>query len=245
MFASSNMHKKKQTTNSARATMPHASDEIASEYANERGKQREFRFEFGFVQKHLERNKKTLDLMCGPGRFLVGLTKAGYDIEGIDLSPNMIDEAREYARTRSTKIQVSQQDGAKLSYSDGEFNQVIVMGDSIGAITTKDARMKVLDEIARITSKNGRIVLVYGSAISSVRLFGGLLVSYLVEGLIHRRSVEFGDKRYRYGASDTLMIHHYYLSSTIQRQLRDRSFTVQDDIPIPQSDKRIVIAEKI
>ncbi|MBI4448740.1 class I SAM-dependent methyltransferase [Candidatus Woesearchaeota archaeon] len=50
--------------------------------------------ELAYLMQHLRKNHKILDLACGYGRFTIPLTKRGYDVEGIDISPNLIAKAR-------------------------------------------------------------------------------------------------------------------------------------------------------
>jgi len=38
--------------------------------------------------------------MCGSGRFLVPLAEAGFDIDGVDASPDMLDSCRRKCRER-------------------------------------------------------------------------------------------------------------------------------------------------
>ena len=49
----------------------------------------------GFFAKHAERKvADVLDLACGTGRMTIELAKRGYDMIGVDRSPEMLDFAR-------------------------------------------------------------------------------------------------------------------------------------------------------
>jgi len=54
--------------------------------------------ELGYYRRAIERfGEPALDLACGAGRLLVPLLSAGFDVEGADISPDMLDRAREVA----------------------------------------------------------------------------------------------------------------------------------------------------
>lgn len=46
---------------------------------------------------HLEKNARVLDLACGKGRHSITLNKLGYNVLGVDLSPNSIELAKYHA----------------------------------------------------------------------------------------------------------------------------------------------------
>ena len=50
-----------------------------------------------FAEYRVPSPGRVLDLACGIGRHSVLLSKSGYDVIGIDLSPLFIEKAREYA----------------------------------------------------------------------------------------------------------------------------------------------------
>jgi 2-polyprenyl-3-methyl-5-hydroxy-6-metoxy-1,4-benzoquinol methylase len=54
--------------------------------------------ELNFLKKILDKKQKILDLACGYGRFTIPLAKEGYDIQGLDLSPDLLKKAREDAK---------------------------------------------------------------------------------------------------------------------------------------------------
>ena len=55
-----------------------------------------------FIHEQIKKNEKTptslvLDLACGTGRITFELNKFGYDMTGVDLSANMLSQARDFA----------------------------------------------------------------------------------------------------------------------------------------------------
>lgn len=93
-----------------------------------------------------------LDAGCGTGLSGPYLRALGYEVEGLDFSPEMlrIAETRQaYARlTRATL-------GEALPWQSGHFRAVF----STGVFTAGHAPASSLDEIARITAAGGHVVV--------------------------------------------------------------------------------------
>jgi SAM-dependent methyltransferase len=53
--------------------------------------------ELPYFQKHVERGQPALDVACGTGRLLIPFLKAGLDVDGCDVSPDMVALCRERA----------------------------------------------------------------------------------------------------------------------------------------------------
>lgn len=96
-------------------------DEIESEKANRW---------LGEINKLIPagRSLKILDVGCGTGYFEVILGKQGHDITGIDLTPEMIERAKEMIRIYEldeTIVKVQQGDAEHLDFEDETFDVVI------------------------------------------------------------------------------------------------------------------------
>ena len=68
---------------------------------------------------------KVLDVGTGTGFFAVLLAQAGYRVEGVDLTPAMLEEARALAAQRGLDIVFREMDAQALDYEDGCFDAVI------------------------------------------------------------------------------------------------------------------------
>lgn len=53
---------------------------------------------------------KALDIACGKGRNAIYLAERGFQVEGIDISENALDEARRVTRERNLSIEFRQED---------------------------------------------------------------------------------------------------------------------------------------
>src|SRR2546421_11189438 len=53
--------------------------------------------EIAYFQKYVERGQPALDVACGTGRLLIPYLRAGLDVDGCDVSPDMVARCREKA----------------------------------------------------------------------------------------------------------------------------------------------------
>ena len=66
-----------------------------------------------------------LDVGTGTGFFAILLAEKGHRVEGIDLTPAMLEEARRLAKQRNLDITFREMDAQNLAYPDGTFDVVI------------------------------------------------------------------------------------------------------------------------
>ena len=94
-----------------------------------------------------------LDAGAGTGRLGEVLSLHGYDnFVGIDLSPGMLEVAAQKPGYRETRVQRL---GDTLDFPDGTFPVVA----SLGAFAPNLARAEAFDELIRVTSPGGILVL--------------------------------------------------------------------------------------
>lgn len=79
------------------------------------------------IFKHLPQGKplKILDVGCGAGFFSILLAKSGYSVTGIDLTPNMIEEAKLLAQSQNCTVSFAVMDAEALNFADAAFDAVI------------------------------------------------------------------------------------------------------------------------
>ena len=72
-----------------------------------------------------DRNLRILDVGCGAGFFSVLLAKEGYQVTGVDLTPDMVENARTLAEEEKTDCEVFVMDAENLRFADESFDVVI------------------------------------------------------------------------------------------------------------------------
>lgn len=76
-------------------------------------------------QLHQDRNLRILDVGCGAGFFSVLLAKEGYQVTGVDLTPDMVENARTLAEEEKTDCEFFVMDAENLRFADESFDVVI------------------------------------------------------------------------------------------------------------------------
>ena len=79
------------------------------------------------IEKYLPKGRSLniLDVGTGTGFFAVLLAQQGHRVEGIDLTPAMLEEARNLSAQRNLDITFREMDAQNLSYGDESFDVVI------------------------------------------------------------------------------------------------------------------------
>ena len=119
------------------------------------------------LKRYLPTNKdaKILDAAGGTGRVTLPLAKMGYSITLCDISPGMLDAAKQkmFKEGVSDKVTISECNACNLSFPDESFDFVLCYGGGI----------KAAKELVRVTKKNGKISICIsnrlGTAISKFR----------------------------------------------------------------------------
>ncbi len=138
------------------------------------------------LARHCPGDGKILDAGCGTGRVGQVLRELGYqDLEGIDISHGMLDEARK----KGCYVGLHQQDLAQpLGYSDGAFDAVI----SVGVFVRGHAPSSSLDELVRVTKPSGHVVFTLRPEFYVGSDFNEKLAALATDG--RWRWVETGDR---------------------------------------------------
>lgn len=105
-----------------------------------------------------DKNYKILDIGCGTGRHAVELAKRGYNVTGIDLSPSMIEKAKENANKSNVKIDFSVAD-ARDPHFDSEFDLVIMLCEGgFSLMETDEMNFEILKNASKALKKNGKMI---------------------------------------------------------------------------------------
>jgi ubiquinone/menaquinone biosynthesis C-methylase UbiE len=97
---------------------------------------------------------KILDVACGTG-LNIPLFPAGSDITAVDLSPNMLEQARKNAIKHRLSVSLAVMDAEKLEFPDGSFDTAV---STLSTCTFPDP-VKALQEMKRVCRPNGLILL--------------------------------------------------------------------------------------
>jgi ubiquinone/menaquinone biosynthesis C-methylase UbiE len=100
-------------------------------------------------------NLKILDVCCGTGTLLALYARPGCDLVGIDLSPSMLDLARQKL---GSSARLLLEDARHMSFPDAQFDLVTIML-ALHEMPA-DTRLRVLGECLRVTKPGGRVLVI-------------------------------------------------------------------------------------
>jgi len=100
-----------------------------------------------------------LDLACGYGRITFLLAEKGYNIVGIDLSKNLIKDAKEKCKKLGLEIDFRVGDMRELPYPSKSFDKVICLWSSFNHILTEIDQIKTINEIYRVLKEKGIAII--------------------------------------------------------------------------------------
>jgi SAM-dependent methyltransferase len=109
-----------------------------------------------FVQRlNLKPGVRVLDAACGSGNQSIPAARAGALVTGIDIVPNLLEQAQSRARSEGLRIQFGEYDVENLPFENGSFDVVMSM---FGAMFAPRPEL-VSAELIRVCRPGGVIAL--------------------------------------------------------------------------------------
>lgn len=118
----------------------------------------EYKMTMRILNKYISNGKKILDLGGASGIYTFPLAKQGNYLTLADLSPKLIEQAKEKIKTEKINniISCDVENAVSLSYPDEEFDIVLLFGP-LYHLLEKNEREKCIKEVYRVL-KNGGLV---------------------------------------------------------------------------------------
>ncbi len=104
---------------------------------------------------NLKPGMRVLDVACGNGNQSIPAARTGATVTGVDIAPNLIEQARKRAETENVKIQFDEGDAENLPYADASFDVVMTMFGAMFAPRPE----RVSAELIRVCRPGGRIAM--------------------------------------------------------------------------------------
>jgi SAM-dependent methyltransferase len=98
---------------------------------------------------------QVLDVACGTGNLSIAAAQLEARVRGLDIAPNLIEQARSRAGSAGLKIQFDEGDAEELPYQDESFDFVLSM---YGAMFAPRAE-RVAEELIRVCRPGGVIAM--------------------------------------------------------------------------------------
>ena len=110
----------------------------------------------GFVARlNLKPGTKVLDVACGTGNQSIPAGRTGAQVTGLDIAPNLLEQARQRAAEENLEIEFVEGDAEKLPYPDGQFDVVLSM---FGAMFAPRPEV-VASELKRVCRPGGMVAM--------------------------------------------------------------------------------------
>ena len=103
----------------------------------------------------LKPGMKVLDVACGTGNLAIPAARTGATVTGVDIAPNLVEQARENAKRAGLTVQFDEGDAEALPYGDASFDAVVTM---FGAMFAPRPEL-VAAELKRVCRPGGFIAM--------------------------------------------------------------------------------------
>jgi 2-polyprenyl-3-methyl-5-hydroxy-6-metoxy-1,4-benzoquinol methylase len=109
-----------------------------------------------FVQRlNLKPGTRVLDVACGSGNQSIPAARTGAIVTGVDIAPNLIEQAGKWAAKENLEIRFDEGDAENLPYADAEFDVVMTMFGAMFAPRPE----RVSAELIRVCRPGGVIAM--------------------------------------------------------------------------------------
>ena len=109
-----------------------------------------------FVERlNLKPGMTVLDVACGTGNQSIPAARAGALVTGVDIAPNLLEEARKWAENEGLEIRFDEGDAENLPYTDAGFDAVVSMFGAMFAPRPE----RITSELLRVCRVGGLVAL--------------------------------------------------------------------------------------
>lgn len=109
-----------------------------------------------FVERiNLKPGMHVLDIGCGTGNQSIPAARTGAFVTGVDIAPNLLEQARRRAEAEHLRICFEEGDAERLLFGSGEFDVVFSMFGAMFA----PRHDRVMTELIRVCRPGGRIIM--------------------------------------------------------------------------------------
>lgn len=120
------------------------------------------------IQEHHPEAEKILELACGTGSVAISLEELGYyEITASDLSPQMIEVAKEKALKVDSEVQFRTLDFLNIDIED-QFDVIFSVFDSVNYLQAESEIKLMLDECRKVLNEDGLLIFDFSTPLNSM-----------------------------------------------------------------------------
>lgn len=129
-------------------------------------------FDFEYYKNALKKLRgPVLEAGCGNGRLLIPLLKAGIDVVGLDISPDMLSLCRKNLKAHKQNAKLIQADLVAFQSSQ-KFDAILIPVGTFMLFETVAVAKTVLKNMASLLSKKGKLLIDIGTPSLDLELEG-------------------------------------------------------------------------
>jgi SAM-dependent methyltransferase len=195
------------------------------------------RADVAFCEQVFERPGRLIDLGCGTGRLCVHFARKGFDCVGVDLSDEMLAQARVNADEAGVKVEWRNANLVELSgIPDEGFDYAACLFSTLGMVRGTENRVAAMRQAFRVLRPGGRFVLHVHN-----RYFRGLgwgrVARQAVRTFLGRADAGDVTMPQAYGGAP-LTLHHFTCREATAL-LTAAGFRVQDMTAVAESEGKV------
>jgi ubiquinone/menaquinone biosynthesis C-methylase UbiE len=140
--------------------------------------QDQYEVNWSILTKYVEPTLRVLDVGCGPGDLSIRISRHCHEVQGVDVTPEMIRIAEEKAAFDPANVNFQQADACDLPFENYTFDTVM----SVNALQAMVRPEMALMEMSRVLKPGGELLLItycYGdSSLSDSESFIDWTIKY-------------------------------------------------------------------
>lgn len=139
----------------------------------------------GIIFKHVK-GRKAIDFGCGTGRSTRFLQKIGFDVIGVDISDDMIKQARQIDPAGDYRLI---EDGDFSQFEEGVYD-LVLSAFTFDNIPTMEKKVMLLEKLGGLLKSEGRMV----NLVSSPDIYINEWASFSTKDFPENKHAQCGDK---------------------------------------------------
>ena len=116
----------------------------------------QYEVNWNILTKYMDPTLRVLDVGCGPGDLSIRISQKCHEVQGVDVTPEMIQIAEEKAAFVPANVYFQQADACDLPFENHSFDTVM----SVNALQTMTRPEMALMEMSRVLKPGGELLLI-------------------------------------------------------------------------------------